>query len=81
MFGYLILQIWAYEAIPQLGNTCALLTGQVTVPRCLKWRFRFLNNNKRIDFANVFEQEVLIVTFDTSLCWRKLRAYSFFLTT
>lgn len=74
IFGCLILQIWAYEAIPQLGNTCALITGKVTVPRCLKWSFRGFRHWKRIDFAKNFEQEVLTVAFDTSICWRKMHA-------
>ncbi|XP_042023711.1 uncharacterized protein LOC121770986 isoform X2 [Salvia splendens] len=35
----LILQIWAYEAIPCLPNLCASFTREVRVPRCLKWSF------------------------------------------
>lgn len=50
----IILQIWGYEAIPDLGNTCAFSTGQVTVPRCCKW----LSGSRKINLTKFFNKKV-----------------------
>ncbi|GFP84486.1 homeobox-leucine zipper protein hox32 [Phtheirospermum japonicum] len=35
------LKIWAFEAIPELGNACGVLTSDDVLPRCLRWRWRY----------------------------------------
>ncbi|KAH6778306.1 hypothetical protein C2S51_009618 [Perilla frutescens var. frutescens] len=32
--------VWAYEVIPELANEAGVHSGQLTVPRCLRWTFR-----------------------------------------
>ncbi|KAH6763844.1 hypothetical protein C2S51_015093 [Perilla frutescens var. frutescens] len=48
------LLIWAYEAIPELGRTCAVRDGVYPSPRCLMWTFPRLYK----DFTSFFTQEL-----------------------
>lgn len=48
------LLIWAYEAIPELGRTCAVRDGMYPTPRCLMWTFPRLYK----DFTSFFLQEL-----------------------
>ncbi|KAH6805609.1 hypothetical protein C2S51_030440 [Perilla frutescens var. frutescens] len=47
------LQIWAYEAVPRLGQHCAILVSAAAKPRCLKWKFF----DKRIRIGTLFKEE------------------------
>ncbi|KAH6770983.1 hypothetical protein C2S52_015786 [Perilla frutescens var. hirtella] len=48
------LQTWAYEVIPQMGRQCAVPSGQIMRPRCLRWSFLRVV----VDFSTFFDEQL-----------------------
>ncbi|XP_057779396.1 uncharacterized protein LOC130997975 [Salvia miltiorrhiza] len=47
------LQIWSYEAVPDLGSQCGFREREEILPRCLRWSTRQM---RKIDFATFLEK-------------------------
>ncbi|GFP82531.1 hypothetical protein PHJA_000396100 [Phtheirospermum japonicum] len=47
--------IWAFEAIPELGNACGVPTSDDVLPRCLRWRFQTKN---QVDMGGLYDRQM-----------------------
>ncbi|KAL3645724.1 hypothetical protein CASFOL_010904 [Castilleja foliolosa] len=47
--------IWAFEAIPELGNACGVPTSYDVLPRCLRWEFRRID---QMDVDGFYDREM-----------------------
>ncbi|KAL3645716.1 hypothetical protein CASFOL_010896 [Castilleja foliolosa] len=47
--------IWAFEAIPKLGNACGVPTDDDVLPRCLRWEFRKMS---QLDIDGFYDREM-----------------------
>ncbi|KAK6125264.1 hypothetical protein DH2020_041008 [Rehmannia glutinosa] len=51
-----VFEIWAFEAIPRLGNAWATRVSDTQLPRCLRWRF----SKTTVDMIDFFFDTVLL---------------------
>ncbi|GFP82522.1 hypothetical protein PHJA_000395200 [Phtheirospermum japonicum] len=46
---------WAFEAIPEFGIACGVLTYDDVLPRCLRWKFR---RTAHVDMSGFFDRQI-----------------------